>query len=37
VRHWSLGRKQIAEPASTPEMNALRDRIRRETGSEGGY
>ena len=37
VRHWSLGKKQTAEPASTPEMNALRERIRRETGSEGSY
>jgi cytochrome c-type biogenesis protein CcmH/NrfF len=36
VRHWSLGKKQVAEPASTPEMNALRERIRRETG-EGSY
>ncbi len=37
VRHWSLGKKQVAEPASTPEMNAIRDRIRRETGSEGSF
>lgn len=37
VRHWSLGKKQLAEPASTPEMNAIRERIRRETGSEGSY
>ena len=37
VRHWSLGKKQAAEPASTPEMNAIRERIRRETGSEGSY
>jgi len=37
VRHWSVGRKQVGEPASTPEMDALRDRIRRETGSEGSY
>ena len=37
VRHWSLGKKQVAEPASTPEMNAIRERIRRETGSEGSY
>lgn len=37
VRHWSVGRKNAAEPASTPEMNALRDRIRRETGNEGGF
>jgi len=37
VRHWSLGKKQAAEPESTPEMNAIRERIRRETGSEGIY
>jgi cytochrome c-type biogenesis protein CcmH/NrfF len=37
VRHWSIGRKQGAEPASTPEMDAIRERIRRETGSEGSY
>ena len=37
VRHWSVGRKDAAEAARTPEMDALRDRIRRETGSEGGY
>jgi len=37
VRHWSVGRKQTGEVASTPEMDALRDRIRRETGSEGSY
>ena len=37
VRHWSLGKKQVEEPASTPEMTAIRERIRRETGSEGSY
>ena len=37
VRHWSVGRKNGAQPVATPEMDALRDRIRRETGSEGGY
>jgi cytochrome c-type biogenesis protein CcmH/NrfF len=37
IRHWSIGRKQEAEPANTPEMDALRDRIRRETGSEGSF
>lgn len=37
VRHWSIGKKQQAEPASTPEMNAIRERIRRETGSEGSF
>ena len=37
VRHWSVGRKQAGEVASTPEKDALRARIRRETGSEGSY
>jgi cytochrome c-type biogenesis protein CcmH/NrfF len=37
IRHWSIGRKQSVEPANTPEMDALRDRIRRETGSEGSF
>jgi cytochrome c-type biogenesis protein CcmH/NrfF len=37
VRHWSLGKKQVAEPASTPEMDAIRERIRRETSNEGSY
>jgi cytochrome c-type biogenesis protein CcmH/NrfF len=37
IRHWSIGRKQETEPENTPEMDALRDRIRRETGSEGSF
>ena len=37
VRHWSLGKKEAAQTASTPEMDAIHERIRRETGSEGGY
>ena len=37
VRHWSVGKKEAAQPANTPEMDAIHDRIRRETGSEGGY
>jgi cytochrome c-type biogenesis protein CcmH len=36
IRHWSIGGKH-SEPANTPEMDALRDRIRRETGSEGSF
>lgn len=35
VRHWSLGRKAEAQVAASPEMDALRERIRRET-DEGG-
>jgi cytochrome c-type biogenesis protein CcmH len=37
VRHWTVGKSQMATEPATPEMNALRDRIRRETGEEGGY
>lgn len=36
MRHWAVGRKNVSQPSSTPEMDALRDRIRRETGSEEG-
>jgi len=36
VRHWSIGRTQAAAPASTPEMDALRERVRRETESGNG-
>lgn len=37
VRHWSVGKKEPAQTSSTPEMNAIHERIRRETGSDGGY
>jgi cytochrome c-type biogenesis protein CcmH/NrfF len=37
VRHWSVGKAQLATEPASPEMDALRDRIRRETGEEGGY
>jgi cytochrome c-type biogenesis protein CcmH len=37
VRHWSANRKDAASATNTPEMDALRDRIRHETGSEGGF
>ena len=38
IRQWAVGKKDAAvEPISTPEMDALREKIRRETGSEGGY
>jgi len=37
VRHWSVGKKETAQPTPTPEMDAIHERIRRETGSEGGY
>ena len=35
VRHWSLGRTGAAAQAATPEMNALREKIRRETEAGG--
>jgi cytochrome c-type biogenesis protein CcmH/NrfF len=31
VRHWSIGRTEAAVPVSDPAMNALRDKVRRET------
>ncbi|MGA8739563.1 MAG: cytochrome c-type biogenesis protein CcmH [Terracidiphilus sp.] len=37
VRHWSVGKKEAAQTPSTPEMDAIHERIRRETGSEGGF
>jgi cytochrome c-type biogenesis protein CcmH/NrfF len=37
VRHWSIGKSELAGQPADPEMDALRDRIRRETGEEGGY
>ena len=37
VRHWTAGRTEAAVDPADPEMTALRARIRRETGEEGGY
>jgi cytochrome c-type biogenesis protein CcmH/NrfF len=37
VRHWSVGKSRLATEPATPEMDALRDRIRHETGEEGGF
>ena len=37
VRHWSVGKKDAAQPTSSPEMDAIRERIRRETSSEGSF
>lgn len=37
VRHWSIGKSQLATQAADPEIDALRERIRRETSEEGGY
>jgi cytochrome c-type biogenesis protein CcmH len=40
VRHWTGRRGELATEGaapSTPEMDAIRERIRRETGAEGGF
>ena len=37
VRHWSVGKKDAAQTTSSPEMDAIRERIRRETSSEGSF
>ena len=37
VRHWSAGKTEAVIDSADPEMSALRDRVRRETGEEGGY
>jgi cytochrome c-type biogenesis protein CcmH len=37
VRHWTVGKTPMATEPSNPEIDALRERIRQETGSEGGY
>ena len=37
VRHWSVGKSELVNQPADPEIDALRDRIRRETSEEGGY
>jgi cytochrome c-type biogenesis protein CcmH len=39
VRRWSAGKKQIEAAVSDPATDALREKIRRETGSgdDGGF
>jgi len=37
VRHWTIAKTEMAAEPANPEMAALRDRVRRETGEEGGY
>jgi cytochrome c-type biogenesis protein CcmH/NrfF len=39
VRHWSIGKTQVPSQATSPELDALRERIRRETDSvnDGGF
>ena len=36
VRHWSVGKTKAAVETHTPEMDALRERIRRETDAANG-
>jgi cytochrome c-type biogenesis protein CcmH len=41
VKHWALGNPKLtaerAASAANPEMNHLRDQIRRETGGDGSF
>jgi cytochrome c-type biogenesis protein CcmH/NrfF len=40
VRNWSVGRTPLAAggpDGMTPEMSAIHDKIRRETGADGGF
>jgi cytochrome c-type biogenesis protein CcmH/NrfF len=37
VRHWSVGKSELTAQPVNAEMDALRDRVRRETGEEGGF
>lgn len=37
VRRWTVGRNEAPETATDPETEALRARIRRETGEDGGF
>jgi len=37
IRHWVSTSPKLEPAAAGPEMDALRERIRRETGADGGY
>jgi len=37
VRRWSIGRTQAAAAAEDPATKALMEKIRRETGNDGGF
>ncbi len=37
VRHWSLGKTELATAPASPEMEALHEKIRRETSGDGGF
>ena len=36
VRHWSAGKNQLATQPASPELDPIREKIRRETG-DGGF
>lgn len=37
IRHWVSTRPRLEPAPASPEMDALRERIRRETGADGGF
>jgi cytochrome c-type biogenesis protein CcmH len=37
IRHWVSTRPQFEPVPASPEMDAMRERIRRETGADGGF
>ena len=37
VRRWSVGKTQFVAQASSPSTDALKEKIRRETGIDGGF
>ena len=37
VRHWTIAKSELVPQPASPDIDALRDRIRRETGDEGSY
>jgi cytochrome c-type biogenesis protein CcmH len=37
IRHWVSTSPRLEPAPATPEMDAMRERIRRETGADGGY
>jgi cytochrome c-type biogenesis protein CcmH len=37
IRHWTVTSPKLEPQPASPEMDALRDRIRRETGADGDF
>jgi cytochrome c-type biogenesis protein CcmH/NrfF len=37
IKHWSASRPQLEPQLASPELDAIRERIRRETGEGGGF